>query len=135
MRVEGGGRTAVASRYHPGYETDSGMIGADWQAALGRASIFARYERRSNVDATSGPASYRQHEASGHLSWPLKNNAFVVARWADGNPLVLRGSINGRTVVELNMFPASTSHGSGEWDAATDAVLAESPELSVKLGI
>ena len=50
----------------------------------------------------------------------LKNNAAVVAKWADGSPLIVRGSTAGRVTVELNMFPVSTAVPGGEWDTTSD---------------
>jgi hypothetical protein len=41
--------------------------------------------------------------------------AVVVATWADGTPLVLRGAKGGRPRVELNMWPTSSPTYSGAW--------------------
>ena len=37
----------------------------------------------------------------------LANGAVVVADWASGNPLIVRGVVNGRKRVDLNFFPPS----------------------------
>src|SRR5262249_19222104 len=56
-----------------------------------------------------------------HFNTPVGNGGVVVAQWADGLPCVIRGNINGHTVVELNFFggPSSFSANYG-WDTATD---------------
>ncbi len=68
----------------------------------------------------SGVATFACKTTCHHLTSTLKPGANVVARWADGNPLILRGTINGHNVVELNLFPASTTIASGEWDPNTN---------------
>lgn len=70
-----------------------------------------------------------------HLSSAPKNGGVVVAQWADATPLVIRGGINGHTLVELNFLPASTGTGIGEWDQATDgAILMKNALLYVLSG-
>ena len=44
-----------------------------------------------------------------------KNGGIVVARWASGAPLVVRGTIDGRNRADLNLFPVSADEGSDHW--------------------
>ena len=43
------------SRFTPGFETDTGALTAEWQGHLPKATLFTRYERRTNVDANYAP--------------------------------------------------------------------------------
>jgi hypothetical protein len=43
------------------------------------------------------------------------NGGVVVARWASGRPLVVRGTRSGRPLVTLNMYPPSSNAGSSWW--------------------
>ncbi len=79
FRAEGGGRSIAPSRTLPGYETDTSLIGVNYHGATPRASIYARYERRTNVDATSAPISFRQHDASGQAFFRLRNGRELFA--------------------------------------------------------
>ncbi len=45
----------------------------------------------------------------------IAGRAVVVARWGNGDPLVLRGKRGARTLVELNFFPPSSSAKSSYW--------------------
>ena len=58
-----------------------------------------------------------------HLTSAVKNGGAVVVKWSDGNPLLIRGNVNGHTVVEINSFGASTSVVGGEWDPTTSGAL------------
>ena len=50
-----------------------------------------------------------------------KNNPTVVAEYSDGTPAVVRGVINGHTVVEINGFGASSAgNPAAGWDPSTD---------------
>ncbi len=74
VRTEGGGRNIVPSRFSPGFESDTGALSVEWQGRLPRATVFSRYERRSNVDASYAPSSFRQHEVSSQIFFHLQNN-------------------------------------------------------------
>jgi hypothetical protein len=67
VRAEGGGREIVASRFTPGFETDTGGLMAEWHGNFSRTTVFTRYERRSNVDANYAQSSFRQHEVSSQV--------------------------------------------------------------------
>ena len=83
VRAEGGGREIRASRFTPGFETDTGAITAEWQGHLPRTTVFTRYERRTNVDANYAPSSFRQHEVSSQ----------VFLRLPKGRELFVQGSM------------------------------------------
>ncbi len=59
------------------------------------------------VSLTAGSA-YRNNGA------PV-NGGIVVARWSDGTPLVVRGTKNGRDLVELNFYPPSVDSRGDFW--------------------
>ncbi len=86
FRAEGGGREIVASRFTPGFETDTGGLMAEWHGNFTKATVFTRYERRSNVDANYDQSSFRQHEVSGQVFFHLKGGreifgqAFMIRR-------------------------------------------------------
>jgi hypothetical protein len=71
LRAEGGGREINPSQYSPGFESDTGAITAEWHGDVPRATLFARYERRTNVDAYYAPSSFRQHEMSTQVFFHL----------------------------------------------------------------
>lgn len=57
-----------------------------------------------------------------HISGNPINGGIVVAKWTDDSPLVLRREFDGRKVVELNFFAASSS-SSGTWSPTTDGAV------------
>jgi cell division septation protein DedD len=79
FRVQVGSRSAVTLRAEQGErlsrpvgfgnasDSDTGLWGAEWQAAIGQANVFARYSRRENVEHTNQNGSYLQHDASGQV--------------------------------------------------------------------
>jgi hypothetical protein len=66
LRVEGGGREIRPSKFSGGYESDTGVVTAEWHAGFQRGNAFARYERRENVDPDNQGSSFSQHDASLH---------------------------------------------------------------------
>lgn len=65
VRAEEGDRRArPVSRTGYGYDSDTGVIAAEFQTGVRRVSGFARYERRENVDAANATFGYAQHTAS-----------------------------------------------------------------------
>ncbi len=81
LRAEGGAREISPSRFAPGFESDTGALTAEWQGRLRHTSFSARYEQRTNVDASHAPASYRQHEWStrAYLHLPQGREVFAQA--------------------------------------------------------
>jgi hypothetical protein len=80
LRVEGGNRTIRPSRFGPGFDSDTGVITAEWHGSHGRASGFARYERRANVDAQNTDSSFTQHDASAQAYLSLAGNRQLFAQ-------------------------------------------------------
>ena len=66
VRVEDGGREIRPSGFNGGYESDTGVISADWHAGFERWNAFARYERRENVEPISQGSTFTQHDAAVH---------------------------------------------------------------------
>ena len=62
---------------------------------------------------TCGTLCYRQ-------KLTLINGAIKVAEYLDATPLVVRGRINGRSRVDVNSSPPSSTVSTGGWNAATD---------------
>ena len=64
VRVEDGGREIRPSSFNDGYESDTGVVSADWHAGFERWNAFARYERRENVEpnnqGSSSPSTTRR---------------------------------------------------------------------------
>jgi len=79
LRVEGGGREITPSKYSAGFESDTGVITAEWHARFSMATIFARYERRSNVDPNNSGSSFTQHDGSAQVYLNLKKGPQVFA--------------------------------------------------------
>jgi hypothetical protein len=86
FRAEGGGREIVASRFTPGFETDTGALMAEWHGNFSKTTVFTRYERRSNVDANYDQSSFRTHEVSSQVFFHLRRGreifgqAFLIRR-------------------------------------------------------
>jgi len=64
LRVEGGGREIRPSSFSGGFESDTGVVTAEWHAGFQRGNAFSRYERRENVDPNNQGSSFTQHDAS-----------------------------------------------------------------------
>ena len=77
IRVEGGGREIRPSKFSTGFESDTGVVTTEWNAHFHAASLFARYERRSNVDRNDSGSSFTQHDASGQLYINLRGGRQV----------------------------------------------------------
>jgi hypothetical protein len=87
FRLQVGSRSAVTLRAEQGErlsrpvgfgnisESDTGSLGAEWQAAIGRANLFARYSRREHVERTNQNGSYLQHDTSGQVFVNLSRKA------------------------------------------------------------
>jgi len=73
VRVEGGGREIRPSTFSAGFESDTGVITTEWHGRYGATNLFARYERRSNVDPNNSGSSFTQHDGSGQLYVNLQN--------------------------------------------------------------
>jgi hypothetical protein len=56
----------------------------------------------------TGVASFSAENAWQSTANVVAGRGVVVARWRNGQPLVLRGTRGGRTLVELNFYPLST---------------------------
>jgi uncharacterized protein (DUF2141 family) len=67
IRLEGGGREIRPSKFSTSFETDTGVFTTEWHGRFQSTSLFARYERRSNVDLNNSESSFTQHDASGQL--------------------------------------------------------------------
>ena len=67
VRVEGGGREIRPSTFSTGFESDTGVITTEWHGRFRANNLFARYERRSNVDPNNSGSSFTQHDGSGQL--------------------------------------------------------------------
>jgi hypothetical protein len=72
VRVEEGGREIRPSNFNGGYESDTGVISADWHAGFERWNAFARYERRENVEPISQGSSFTQHDAAVHAYFSVR---------------------------------------------------------------
>jgi hypothetical protein len=66
VRLEGGGRENQPSKFGGGFESDTGVLTAEWHTGVQGGSAFARYERRENVDPNNQGSSFTQHDASVH---------------------------------------------------------------------
>jgi uncharacterized protein (DUF2141 family) len=64
VRVEGGGRDIRPSKFSSGFESDTGVVTTEWHGRFQTVNLFARYERRSNVDPNNSGSSFTQHDAS-----------------------------------------------------------------------
>ncbi|MEI6669744.1 MAG: hypothetical protein WCP29_16465 [Acidobacteriota bacterium] len=90
VRAEGGGREIRPSRFSPGFESDTGAISTEWHGRLRTANVFARYERRSNLDPNNSGSSFTQHDASSQIYVNLQGGQQVfalaaLARRSDGS--------------------------------------------------
>src|SRR5438132_1222 len=61
-----------------------------------------------------GTSSFRDNNPT------LNANAVRVADWSNGEPLIVRRTINGNRRVDLNFFPPSSDSRSDLWVASTD---------------
>ncbi len=72
----------------------------------------------------TGVASLAASSADRSTASVVAGRGVVVARWASGGqPLVLRGTRGGRTLVELNFLPVSSRVWSGYWTGDGGALL------------
>lgn len=67
LRGEWGDRVSRPLPNGFGSDTDTGSWAAEWHAAIGGVTTFARYSRRDNVDRLDGGSSFTQHDVSGQL--------------------------------------------------------------------
>jgi hypothetical protein len=63
----------------------------------------------------TGVSSLTAHYATRNTVPVISGRGVVVARWRDGNPLVVRGVRGGRNLVELNVYPPSSSIEPNFW--------------------
>jgi hypothetical protein len=76
VRVEDGARAQRSTRYSLRFDSDTGMVGTDWQLSFGRLNVVSRYERREQVGVAGAPEStFTQHDASASLSFRLSSAA------------------------------------------------------------
>src|SRR5579864_758669 len=68
----------------------------------------------------SGVNSFDGGTSSFHGTGSPNLNAVRVADWSDGEPLIIRRTINGNRRVDLNFFPPSTDSRDDFWVASTD---------------
>ena len=90
VRVEGGGREIRPSNFSTAFESDTGVVTTEWHSRFGATTLFARYERRSNVDPNDSGSSFTQHDASSQVYVNLRGGQqlFVLgylSRRADGS--------------------------------------------------
>jgi hypothetical protein len=68
----------------------------------------------------SGVNSFDGGSSSFRGTGSLNANAVRVADWSNGDPLIVRRTINGNRRVDLNFFPPSTDSRNDFWVASTD---------------
>ena len=90
LRVEQGGRRLEASTFSPGFQSDTGVVTAEWHARFRAGNAFARYERRENVNQDQAASDFTQHDATGQVYYSLASMRQVFAqvtlsRREDGN--------------------------------------------------
>ena len=90
LRVDAGGRRTEASRFGPGFESNTGVSAIDWHSRFSNGNVFARYERRSFVDQPSDTSSFTQHDlmAQAYLGFAGNRQLFatvLASRRADRN--------------------------------------------------
>jgi cell division septation protein DedD len=66
-RLEDGSRESQPIKTGRASQSDTALVGADWQATFGRWNTFARYARRANEDRTSTSGSFVQQDATFQL--------------------------------------------------------------------
>jgi hypothetical protein len=80
IRAEEGDRSArPVQRTGPSYDSDTGVVSADFQAGAKTLTAFVRYERRENVDNAAATASYTQHTSSAQLFARLGTSGHLFA--------------------------------------------------------
>jgi cell division septation protein DedD len=77
LRVETGDRRSRVRDAGWTSTSDTGLMTAEWQTALGHFSGLARYSRRENVEAANLAGSYTVDDASGHLFLSIKRTSQV----------------------------------------------------------
>ena len=80
LRVEQGGRRLEASTFSPGYQSDTGVVTAEWHGRFRTGNAFARYERRANVNQNQSSSDFTQHDATGQLYYSLASMRQVFAQ-------------------------------------------------------
>jgi hypothetical protein len=90
--------------------------------SIGSDSLGELLEPKSPL--LTGVATLAASETAKSAAPGISGRAVVVARWRVGRePLVVRGVRGGRTLVELNFWPPSTSSWSGSWTGDGAALL------------
>ncbi len=102
---------------------------ASWDAPP--SEIGTVFEKRSlllaNVATFKAGAAWRSRGS-------VLNGGIVVASWADGVPLIIRGVKASRRIVTLNFYPASKSVRSDYWQGDGTAILKNAIFYSVPGG-
>ncbi|MCX6552691.1 MAG: carboxypeptidase-like regulatory domain-containing protein [Acidobacteria bacterium] len=80
VRVEQGGRRMEPSRFSPGFQSDTGVVTAEWHGRFSGGNAFARYERRANVNPDEASSDFTQHDASGQVYFSLAGMRQVFAQ-------------------------------------------------------
>lgn len=86
LRVEDGRRESQPIKTGRDSESDTGLLGAEWQGTFGPWSTFARYARRSNVELKSVGGTFLQHDGTAQVffnprrGWQLFGSVQVTRR-------------------------------------------------------
>ena len=107
-----------------GYMLIDGSAGNNGTAAALGDVLEPESPILTGVSAISAIQSWRSMGA-------ITNGGVVVARWGSSQPLVVRGLREGRNLVALNMFPASSSVSSAWWTGDGAALMRNSLLFSV----
>ncbi len=114
------GNAGLKGRYQADYTLSTQIAAADWVKT--KVTLGTIHEPNSPLLTDVSTFGY-QGTTPSHLpaSSFSKNNPIVVASYSDGTPAVVRGVINGHTVVEINGYGSSSvERASNGWDPSTD---------------
>ncbi|HYG02565.1 MAG TPA: S8 family serine peptidase [Chryseosolibacter sp.] len=99
----------------------------------GQKEYLGHYENSPIMDDVNsfngGDQSYRPTGTT------FVDGAELVASWTDGSPLVVTRTIDGKSRVDLGMFPVSGDRYYGMWDPSTDGALLMANALMYTMGI
>ncbi|MSP63571.1 MAG: choice-of-anchor D domain-containing protein [Myxococcales bacterium] len=125
------GSYQLAGRFHDTYTLMTPQKSADLSS---KASSLGKLKEPGSPLLAGVTKFGCAGEPCHHLTSAPKNGGVVVAEWADGAPLVIRGLVNGHALCELNFFGPSDETGIGEWDVTTDGHLLIKNALTYVMG-
>ena len=67
LRLEDGSRASQPVKLGRKSESDTGLLGGEWQGSFGKWSTFARYQRRSNAEVASLGGTFTQHDGAAQV--------------------------------------------------------------------